>query len=722
MVKVLLTYLIVFCSTQVSAQETSQFSVKKVDISLNGDVYSPTFRDSTLIVCGTRKDRITHTHVDKDGAEPIDLYMLNIDSSYTFSRFDKKFRSDFHDGPISFDESGNSCVVSRNLRLDKRFKALQQKENLLGLFESSLDSNGWTTPIALKVNSSSYNCTHPALSEDGNTLIFSSNMPGGVGGYDLWKIERINGKWGEPENLGNKINTSFNEFFPTWIGNTLYFSANRKALGGLDLYRVDGFGKLAGTRLLGEPLNSSGDDFGMISRTQGKSGYFSSNRNGADELWYFNTRVPDFQNCDSIIDDDFCYTLFEETAYELGGIDALVYQWDINGVKKYGYEIDYCFPGPGLYEISVDIYDTIVQKTYANQASYSLELAYEEQPYIVSPDSVRPGQAFQLDPSKSFLPNVEVESYYWVLTDGAVFASKSPTHSFSEEGNYQVTLGITGTRHGEPFKDCSYKYIVVSNEVTGTPDLANIRDTMPSENEAISAQDVKPMGTLEDEGIIVESRPPLVDTVGALVVHSVEFARSETQLSDTSSILSPIEGHYIVNTLFDPMDSTYVYSVGQWLNVGEAHQTWVEIVKMGYEDASIYSSRRESMKNLPLNKSFTIQNIEFETNEWAVTEATKEKLEILVLLLKEFDGVKLLISAHTDNVGSSEDNLTLSEKRAKSILNYFVETGIAKNRLLDKGYGETKPKDTNETEEGRAKNRRVDFKLVSSRDVEILLE
>jgi outer membrane protein OmpA-like peptidoglycan-associated protein len=706
------------CAVQVTAQEASQFNVKQVDVPMTGEIYSPTFWDSMLVVCGTRKDRIAHTHLDKNGAEPIDLYVLNARNGFEYSRFDKKFRSDFHDGPISFNGEGDMCVVSRNLRLDQRFKALQDDENLLGLFLSTRDSLGWSVPVALKVNSSSYNCTHPALSADGNTLVFSSNMPGGVGGYDLWRIVKENGVWGEPENLGKEINTSANEFFPTWVENTLYFSSKRNEIGGLDIYQVDGFGEMAGTKLLGEPLNSTADDLGLISQTQGNSGYFSSNRNGSDQLWSFEMLFPDFENCDSLVDDDFCYTLLEETAYELGGIDALVYRWDINGVNKYGYEIDYCFPGPGLYEISVDIYDTIIKKTYANQASYALELAYEEQPYISCPDSLKPGEEFVLDPSKSFLPDVEIESYYWMLSDGTLFTTKNPTHSFAKEGSYQITLGVVGTRFGQEFKDCSYKYVVVSNESTGYIDTSS---NVIAE-ESVSAQDLKPMGSFEDEGQMVASNPPLTDTDSSLVVHSIEFARSETQLADTSDILSPIEDHYIVNTLFDPIDSTFVYSVGQWLDLGEAHKTWVEIVQLGYEDATIYSSRRETLKDLPLNKYFTIENIVFETNKWEVTDESKTKLEILVLLLKEFKGVNLLINAHTDNVGSDEGNMTLSKKRAAAISNYLKESGIDQKRMQSKGFGETQPKYTNETEEGRAKNRRVEFKLISSRDVEIIQE
>lgn len=707
MVRNLITYLIFVSSFVLNAQETSRFTVEEVKVPMNGEIYSPAFKDSMLIVCGTRKDRVLHTHLDKNGKEPIDLYIIDLDSAHAFSRFDEKFRSDFHDGPISFNEKGNECVISRNLRLDQRFKALQKDENHLGLFYSRFENEEWTIPEPLLMNSQTYNCTHPALSKDGNTLIFSSNMPGGFGGYDIWKIEKVNGIWGKPENLGSGVNSSSNEFFPTLIGSTIYFSVNRKAFGGLDIYQVNGSGENASTRLLEEPVNSDKDDFGLISRAKGESGYFSSNRSGSDQLWRYDMRFPVFENCDSLVNDDFCYTLFEETAYELGGIQSLVYEWDINGVKKYGYEIDYCFPGAGVYDIRVDIIDTIIKKTYANQASYSLELVNEEQPYITSVDSVQIGQEFTLDPSKTFLPDVEIDSYYWIISDGTLLTTDSPTHAFEKEGEYRVTLGITGTKYGEPFKDCSYKYVVATSD----PVVQNM---------GTAVSPTKAMGTFEEDGQVTESAPPKTSSDSTIVVHSIEIARSATKLSDSSDVLSSAADRYIVNLFFDPIDSVFRYSVGEWSTIGDAHKTWTDIVEMGYEDAYVFSHEINSLRDLPLNKAFSLENIQFENNKWDVRDEAKENLEILVLLLKEYKDVKLLISAHTDNVGGAKFNIELSEKRANAIINYFVDSGIDRSRLEGKGLGETQPKDTNDTPEGRLENRRVEFRIITTQEAEII--
>ena len=82
-------------------------------------------------------------------------------------------------------------------------------------------------------------------------------------------------------------------------------------------------------------------------------------------------------------------------------------------------------------------------------------------------------------------------------------------------------------------------------------------------------------------------------------------------------------------------------------------------------------------------------------------------------MLKDNPTVKIEISGHTDNVGKPADNLALSNSRAKSVVNYLISKGIAAQRLVAKGYGETKPMADNKTEEGKAKNRRTELKVIS---------
>lgn len=123
-------------------------------------------------------------------------------------------------------------------------------------------------------------------------------------------------------------------------------------------------------------------------------------------------------------------------------------------------------------------------------------------------------------------------------------------------------------------------------------------------------------------------------------------------------------------------------------------------------------------KNIPLqpleaNAVVILRNIFFETKQYALQPASTTELDKLVNMLKDNPTMHIEISGHTDNVGSDADNQLLSENRAKSVVQYLIQKGIATDRLKAKGFGETKAIDTNDTEAGRAQNRRTELKVIS---------
>ncbi len=120
------------------------------------------------------------------------------------------------------------------------------------------------------------------------------------------------------------------------------------------------------------------------------------------------------------------------------------------------------------------------------------------------------------------------------------------------------------------------------------------------------------------------------------------------------------------------------------------------------------SSSDEVKKQLVL-----LKNIFFDFNKYGLKEESKVELDRLVQLLNENLSVKIQIEGHTDNIGKPAENLKLSENRAKSVVSYLTIKGIAANRLTSKGYGATKPLNDNNTEEGRAQNRRTELKVIS---------
>ena len=115
------------------------------------------------------------------------------------------------------------------------------------------------------------------------------------------------------------------------------------------------------------------------------------------------------------------------------------------------------------------------------------------------------------------------------------------------------------------------------------------------------------------------------------------------------------------------------------------------------------------VKAVETGKVCDLRDIYYETNDYSLTQESKMLLALFIEFLKENPTVKVEIQGHTDNIGNDADNLLLSERRAKSVYDYVIEQGISDNRLKYKGYGESKPIASNNTEEGRAKNRRTVF-------------
>lgn len=156
------------------------------------------------------------------------------------------------------------------------------------LYYSEFIDGKWTEIKSMgpKINSPDSWESQPSLSSDGKTLYFASNRRGGFGGIDIWKsIKDQNGEWGMPVNLGKTINTAGDEKSPFIHpdNKTLYFSSTGlPGLGGYDIFfaKMDDNGKWSTPKNIGYPINSKEDDFGFFVSTDGKTGFFNSNRKG----------------------------------------------------------------------------------------------------------------------------------------------------------------------------------------------------------------------------------------------------------------------------------------------------------------------------------------------------------------------------------------------------------------------------------------------------------
>ena len=198
----------------------------------------------------------------------------------TPAMFIAEYAPKFNDGPFCASKDGTNIFFTRN-STNKKDQSLDGSQKLK-IMQATILNDNLQSLMVLKFNSNEYNCAHPALSADGKTLYFASDMGGGQGGMDLYYCKKdAGGAWGSPINLGEKVNTKGNELFPSITeDNILYFASNgHEGLGGLDIYetkiRDDKAGKVYN---MGKPVNSEHDDFAYNLNADGKKGFLSSNR------------------------------------------------------------------------------------------------------------------------------------------------------------------------------------------------------------------------------------------------------------------------------------------------------------------------------------------------------------------------------------------------------------------------------------------------------------
>lgn len=220
----------------------------------------------------------------------LDLYKATLTSDgkiENITPFSDEINTDSHESNVTFSKDGKTMYFNRTNK--SRIKSDGERIAHVKIFKAEFVENKWTNVKALPFNSNAYSTEHPSLSKDGKTLYFASDMPGTLGSFDIYKVAiNEDGTFGEPENLGDKINTSQREQFP-YISDfdVLYFSSiGHQGYGGLDVFRSNkvnnSFDKPVN---LGSSINSNLDDFAYVIKESKNKGYLSSNRSGRDRLY-----------------------------------------------------------------------------------------------------------------------------------------------------------------------------------------------------------------------------------------------------------------------------------------------------------------------------------------------------------------------------------------------------------------------------------------------------
>lgn len=295
MKKLVLSLLLVFPVLIYAQNSCDFFQFRKINIEKTGlntvqSDFGPSFVNGELWFSAFTQEEINKLAAGKGKGVFYNIFSVDTDRegnvSGTKSVQFEKISAGYHAGPVSFcEKTGELFVTLSNFENPEiRNKVYRKADVRLKIVIAKKEGAEWQVIDQFTFNDSTYSVGHPAISVTGDTLIFASDKPNsGVGMTDLYMSVRSNGKWGEPVNLGNKINTPFDEMFPFFMKGSLLFYASNKgdnAKDDFDILYSCKEGATFTTPVLLSDLNTEKDDFGFVVHPDLKVGYFVSQREG----------------------------------------------------------------------------------------------------------------------------------------------------------------------------------------------------------------------------------------------------------------------------------------------------------------------------------------------------------------------------------------------------------------------------------------------------------
>jgi outer membrane protein OmpA-like peptidoglycan-associated protein/tetratricopeptide (TPR) repeat protein len=673
----------------------------------------------------------------------------------------KKVNSAFHDGPISFSNDGKQAAYTRvNYIVNKKDKNFVNRAKI---YFSDVNGKSFSKPKPFIYNSDDYSCAHPALNADGTILYFASDMPGTLGGQDIWMCKKNGDSWDKPINLGFDINTSGDEVFPTVKqGGTLYFSSNGlPGFGDLDIFsakQIDGRWLL--NRNEGLYVNSKSDDFG-ITFLNDTIGYFSSNRDGGkgeDDIYSFK-----FTNKNISIDGIILLT--ENANDPAKGVK--VYLLDVNSraidstkTNDKGYFIFRDLDADKTYMAEVEGSDInlknksryyladkdskITRITHNNGPSQkfvfkNLPVDPNGMPDLFNDDDLSLGGnlLYGENPSKP-LNNKKVT----IKNEFGDIIEQTTTNEFGAfafrnlplDQNYSLTIDdsdlpadvkiILTNKSGKEIKIArsdakgNFKFNILSVDKTTINDLSlDDTDLIMSLNGYLYDQDKKAISnaklTIFNKNEVIENI--VTDDKGKFAFKNLGADKNYLFVLDESDPkFKTISKIYVADA------KGRIYREIKRNVAGKFQFELLEIDKTALGEYSVDDPWLEvlEMKNKQQQQAITIiESLYYAYGDYKIDAAGQNILDKVITVLNSNKNLNIELSSHTDSRSSDVYNMTLSQKRAKAAVDYIISKGISKSRLKAVGYGESKllnncKNETPCTEEEHAKNRRTEFKIV----------
>ncbi|NBC06276.1 MAG: OmpA family protein [Bacteroidetes bacterium] len=639
-------------------------------INSEGYDFSPAFyKDGLVFVSSRRKNG----PVDEQLGETFfELFYARLDPNgepLRPSSFSLRVNSKVHEGPVTFNADNSVMYFTRNNFIKGVQGADSDQKVRMKIYQAAQGMMDWDDVQELPFNSNEYDCRHPSISPDGRMIYFSSDMPGGKGGFDIWVVLRQGDGWSDPINMGGKINTPDNEGFPFMHNSgTLFFSSNgHEGYGRLDLFMIDLAGGYFGEAInLGKPFNSERDDLGIVLNADGTQGYFASNRPGGfgkDDIYFF--EAPD-------------------------GIQGVEFP-DLTTATVSVYS-DYT--GRGIDGAALRVYERVVDEQ-GEETLYKLGIAEsddEAAPLRLRREAIKSGEtseptAITSNGGKAYV-TLDLSKQYVLLVDKAGFASEQVPYTPADNtynrpvevplsSDNCITLsGLVENSYGKPLSKatvhvkngCTQRLSTLSSNANGTFQTCiekgcdfEITANLPGyqrQSRTISTQDLRGKRSFA----VRLQLPPSASSAGGAAA-----------ASDT---------------------------VDKRINT---------VVRSGGLRAS----------NIKAGQTVILGDIYYDFGETAIREGAAGSLDELAQMMKEDPVMEIELIAHTDCQGSETFNLRLSLERAENAKAYLIEKGVAPKRIRAFGYGETQPvndcdcsEEEDCTDEEYEENRRTELKVL----------
>lgn len=672
--------------------ESGSYRIEPLTSNTSGSDFSPAFidtgstREMVVVSNGFGKDYIKSIF-PWNNRRWLDLYsvkMLNDSVVSDVEALPRKINSKYHEGPSSYSPVTKTLAFTRNSFYKGKVKRSSDHINKLNIYFSQLENGKWTSITPFPLNNPEYSTGHPTFTKDGKSLYFVSDMAGGYGGTDIYVSHFSDNRWSAPENLGTAVNSEGNEMFPfIYQDSLLYFASNGWAgMGGMDIFRSEIKNGIAGKpQNLGSPVNSPSDDFGIIVKAGGNSGYFSTNRAGG-----------------SGEDDNyrFVYTMQPTTLF-------VVDQDLVKGV-----------PGAKLEVYQGDV--LLYKKTADAEGKSEFPLKPCQKIQVVSTAPGYPDLIQEVETSCSSTGSREIrilmkkpklyvnvfDKYKAVDIEGATVTVTDIT-----AGNLAPVTGTTDEKGFSGFTVVPCHEYKITATKSGLPEVSQTKKApCASKEESVSAR----LGT------------GIAPIRGVTVKITVLDEQTGAPVANAQITMLNKANNQVVKFMTD--DAGYYETV-----LTENSSVNLVANRIGYfstskskADISVPKGEKVVTKQLRLLKlreggTIALEGIFYDLKKSEIRPDAAKVLDYVVQVMQENPGMVIELGSHSDSRGSDDDNMKLSEARAQAAATYIVSQGIDAKRITGKGYGETQLKNkcgngVKCPENMHQENRRTEIRIV----------